>query len=129
MIRDRNYYLDVLNLEPGATQEEIQKAYHDLVKVWHPDRFGSDPDLALKAEEILKGINEAHAALMRIPENPRHYSPPATRPPQKEGMFHGSFFWFLVLVICSLFLFGLGWSSYHSAFYKSRPGKSLQEIA
>jgi curved DNA-binding protein CbpA len=28
-----------LELEPGATSEEIKAAYLDMVKVWHPDRY------------------------------------------------------------------------------------------
>src|SRR5206468_12238720 len=41
----RNEALDVLALRPGASALEIKGAYRDLVKVWHPDRFGSDPRL------------------------------------------------------------------------------------
>jgi curved DNA-binding protein CbpA len=55
--------LDVLALRPGATSVEIKEAYRDLVKVWHPDRFGSDPRLRQKAEEKLKQINEAYLVL------------------------------------------------------------------
>src|SRR5882757_7496603 len=55
--------LDVLALRPGATSVEIKEAYRDLVKVWHPDRFGSDAGLRQKAEERLKQINQAYAVL------------------------------------------------------------------
>src|SRR6266478_7884022 len=55
--------LDVLALRPGANSVEIKEAYRDLVKVWHPDRFGSDPGLRQKAEEKLKQINQAYAVL------------------------------------------------------------------
>jgi hypothetical protein len=55
--------LDVLALRPGATSVEIKEAYRDLVKVWHPDRFGSDARLRQKAEEKLKQINEAYLIL------------------------------------------------------------------
>jgi DnaJ domain len=55
--------LDVLALRPGATSVEIKEAYRDLVKVWHPDRFGSDPRLRQKAEEKLKQINTAYLSL------------------------------------------------------------------
>jgi curved DNA-binding protein CbpA len=50
---------DVLGLRPGAPSSEIKEAYRDLVKVWHPDRFGSDPRLRQRAEVKLKEINEA----------------------------------------------------------------------
>jgi curved DNA-binding protein CbpA len=55
--------LDVLALRPGATPVEIKEAYRDMVKVWHPDRFGSDPRLRQKAEEKLKQINTAYRVL------------------------------------------------------------------
>jgi len=55
--------LDVLALRPGATSVEIKEAYRDLVKVWHPDRFGSDPRLRQKAEDKLKLINRAYQVL------------------------------------------------------------------
>jgi hypothetical protein len=55
--------LDVLALRPGATPSEIKEAYRDLVKVWHPDRFGNDLRLRQKAELQLKSINEAYRVL------------------------------------------------------------------
>ena len=58
-----NEALDILALRPGASAVEIKGAYRDLVKVWHPDRFGSDPRLREKAEDKLKQINEAYLVL------------------------------------------------------------------
>jgi curved DNA-binding protein CbpA len=55
--------LDVLALRPGASPSEIKEAYRDLVKVWHPDRFGNDLRLRQKAELQLKSINEAYRVL------------------------------------------------------------------
>ena len=55
--------LDVLALKPGGTPVEIKEAYRDMVKVWHPDRFGSDGRLRLKAEDKLKQINDAYRVL------------------------------------------------------------------
>jgi hypothetical protein len=59
--------LDVLALRPGATPVEIKQAYRDMVKVWHPDRFGSDPRLRQKAEDKLKQINKAYQMLQTDP--------------------------------------------------------------
>ena len=59
--------LDVLALRPGATPTEIKEAYRDLVKVWHPDRFGSDPRLRQKAEDKLSQINDAYRVLQSRP--------------------------------------------------------------
>ncbi len=49
-----------LDLKPNASEREVRQAYLDLVKVWHPDRFESDPELRLKAQEKLKVINAAY---------------------------------------------------------------------
>jgi hypothetical protein len=54
----------VLELKPGAAQDEIKKAYRDLIKVWHPDRFTNDPALQQKAQEKLKEINIAYERLI-----------------------------------------------------------------
>ena len=58
-----NEALEILALRPGATPVQIKEAYRDLVKVWHPDRFGSDARLRVKAEEKLQRINEAYRVL------------------------------------------------------------------
>jgi hypothetical protein len=55
--------LDILGLHRTATVPEIKEAYRDLVKVWHPDRFGNDSRLRRKAEERLKQINIAYQCL------------------------------------------------------------------
>ncbi|MGA8085834.1 MAG: J domain-containing protein [Terracidiphilus sp.] len=52
--------LQTLGLEPYTSLAEIEEAYRTLVKVWHPDRFQSDPRLRQAAEEKLKEINAAH---------------------------------------------------------------------
>ncbi len=56
-------HYQVLEIEPGASQDDIKQAYKDLAKVWHPDRFASDPRLQHKAEEKLKQINAAYEFL------------------------------------------------------------------
>jgi hypothetical protein len=53
--------LKILGLEQGATPDEIKQAYRDLVKVWHPDRFGSDVRLRSKAG------GSAQASHFRLP--------------------------------------------------------------
>ena len=56
-------YYEILEIELGASQNEIKQAYKDLVKVWHPDRFADNPRLQNKAEEKLKQINTAYEFL------------------------------------------------------------------
>jgi hypothetical protein len=65
-----------LGLAPGATKEQLDDAYRDLVKVWHPDRFQSDASLRLKAQERLRELNTAYEGLRRSG------IPPADPPPQ-----------------------------------------------
>lgn len=60
----------ILGLEPGASYEQIQEAYRDLIKVWHPDRFAHDPRLQQKAHEQLKKINEAYSQLKNYRPSP-----------------------------------------------------------
>ena len=59
-------YYECLGLLPGASPEKVKKAYRTMVKVWHPDRFQSDPSLQELAHEKLKEINEAYRKLRAI---------------------------------------------------------------
>jgi len=53
----------VLGIAPSASWQQIRQAYLDLVRVWHPDRFQSDPELRIRAEQQLQKINEAYSTL------------------------------------------------------------------
>ena len=53
----------LLDLDPAASDEEVKRAFRDLTKVWHPDRFGNDPRLRQKAEEKLKEVLEAYETI------------------------------------------------------------------
>ncbi len=57
--------LQQLELPPSASWDEVQNAYRDLIKVWHPDRFGSDERLRQRAEMKAKELNEAIRYLRR----------------------------------------------------------------
>lgn len=57
------YY--VLGLKPGASQEEVKKAYRKLSLKYHPDK-NDDPD----AEDKFKNLNNAYALLESEPEDP-----------------------------------------------------------
>lgn len=74
---DRCVALQTLGLSAHASQEQIENAYHMLVKVWHPDRFPSDPKLRLSAEEKLKEINAAHDYLVADPQMPQLATAPS----------------------------------------------------
>jgi DnaJ-domain-containing protein 1 len=55
-----NRCIEIIGVKPGASQEEVNQAYRDLVNVWHPDRFVGNPRLQKKAEEKVKEINAAY---------------------------------------------------------------------
>jgi hypothetical protein len=53
----------VLDLPPSASLEEVRQSYRDMVVIWHPDRFGSNPRLKKRAEIKLKEINMAYGVI------------------------------------------------------------------
>ena len=61
---------EVLGVRPGASPEEIKKAYRELVKKYHPDRYKDHP-LESLAKEKMQEINEAYDAL----SNPGRQNP------------------------------------------------------
>ena len=50
---------EVLELQPGASSDEIKSAYHRLAKQWHPDRYsGPEKDAAeLKFRDLAEAFN------------------------------------------------------------------------
>ena len=76
---DFNRAHKVLGLYPGASKDEVKRAYRDMAQVWHPDRFEHNERLAQKAQKNLKRINEAFSLL-------KDYDPPADSPgPSRLG--------------------------------------------
>ncbi|MEI6381204.1 MAG: pentapeptide repeat-containing protein [Cyanobacteriota bacterium ELA615] len=58
-------YHQLLGLEWGATIEEINQAYRDLVFIWHPDRLPRDNTRLLdKATAKIQQINQARQGLL-----------------------------------------------------------------
>ncbi len=78
--------LQALELDGQASEKQIRDAYRTLVKVWHPDRFQSDPALRGAAEAKLKALNAAYLLLTRKdahgqkPRRPRPAARPSARP-------------------------------------------------
>ena len=70
-MEDFEKYYTILELNPGATKEEIIRSYRDLIKVWHPDRFQNDTRLLEKANRKLQEINHAYQKLKSV-----NYIPP-----------------------------------------------------
>src|SRR5277367_6427178 len=76
----------LLGVAPNATWEEVRQAYIDLVRVWHPDRFQSDPALRDRAQQRIQQINDAYhelkdAGIFGGPAEP----PPPPQPPPPQA--------------------------------------------
>ena len=55
---------EVLGISEGADEETIKKAYKELVKKYHPDKYVNNP-LADLAAEKMKEINKAYDMLTK----------------------------------------------------------------
>ena len=55
---------EVLGVPDNDSEVEIKKAYNELVKKYHPDKYQDNP-LADLAEEKLQEVNEAYDMLMK----------------------------------------------------------------
>ena len=54
-------YFKILKLKPGASLEDVKRAYKSQVKIWHPDRFPLEsPRLQKKAHEMFQKITTAY---------------------------------------------------------------------
>lgn len=56
----------ILGVSRDASDKEIQKAYHALVKKYHPDNYSSDNPLKELATEKMQEINEAYDEIQRL---------------------------------------------------------------
>jgi DnaJ domain len=60
-----------LGLGSGASSKElIHRAYRDAAKLWHPDRFETDPEQLPEAEEHFKLVQVAYRELTEHQERP-----------------------------------------------------------
>ena len=58
----------VLGVAPTATDDEIKKAYRDLARKYHPDKY-RDSDLADLASEKMKEVNAAYEEIQTMRKN------------------------------------------------------------
>lgn len=58
----------ILNIPPGATQEQIRSAYKKLAHMYHPDKVeGLAPEYRQIADRKMKAINAAYEQLKLTP--------------------------------------------------------------
>ncbi len=104
-----------LDLKNGASIDDARKAYKDMVRVWHPDRFAGNPRLRAKATEKLKEINLAYGEIKKFwakdflihPDTGESaHKEDAVRADQKAHLFPGKIlgfpFSFLYLLISNI---------------------------
>ncbi len=65
---------EILGVSPNASPQDVKDAYHELIKVWHPDRFAHDAKLQMKAQQKLQEINHAFDELSKPLVAPIHTS-------------------------------------------------------
>jgi hypothetical protein len=79
----------VLELSSNASLEEVKRAYRELTRVWHPDRFPNDKRLQQKAQERLKQINLAYELICGrgafAPRRPSNDAKVRSTTPNTEG--------------------------------------------
>jgi uncharacterized membrane protein YkvA (DUF1232 family) len=63
-----NYY-EMFGISVNAGPEELRRAYHDQLKIWHPDK---NADRLPEAEETTKILNQAYSVLSD-PERRKQY--------------------------------------------------------
>ncbi len=54
---------EVLGVSRSSSDDEIKKAYRDLARKYHPDRYADNPELAEKANSKMQEINAAYDSI------------------------------------------------------------------
>src|SRR5689334_15702708 len=54
-----------LDLEPGASLEEVKSSYRELALFWHPDQFHDRPSRLPKAHQKMTRINLAYERIRK----------------------------------------------------------------
>ena len=55
----------ILGVKQNASDDEVKRAYRDLVKKYHPDSYQNNP-LSELAEEKMKEVNNAYDAIVKM---------------------------------------------------------------
>lgn len=84
---------EILGVSPDADETTIKLSYHQLVRVWHPDRFADDAALQERAERQLREINAAHDVCLKHDPaaTPRSEVETPWYPPPNEAVVRSSY--------------------------------------
>ena len=77
----------ILGIPNTATDDEVKKAYRDLVRKYHPDNYHDNP-LSDLASEKMKEINEAYETINRMREG-GGFNPGSTTSNSSSGTADG----------------------------------------
>ena len=53
-------YFEILEIDPSASIEEVEKAYKELAEAWRPENYQNLPRFKRKAEIKLEELNDAY---------------------------------------------------------------------
>lgn len=81
---------EVMGIQAPASPEAVHQAYKTQVKFFHPDRFTGDPDQQRLAEERLKEVNAAYAALQAYQAQGPRETPPRKAPKTERSPDHSA---------------------------------------
>jgi curved DNA-binding protein CbpA len=98
MTENMQKYYTRLELRSDASLEDAKKAYRNLVRLWHPDRFADNHVLQTQANEKLCKINEAYEKVIftiqqkeqlirKAVRKPVYDEPPRTQGPNLKSRF------------------------------------------
>lgn len=87
----------ILGIKPGASEDEIKKAYKKMARKYHPDLNGNSKE----AEAMMKKVNEAYDVLI----NKKSYSSSSSSSSSSER--ENPFYWY----------YNSGYSSYSSSAF------------
>jgi len=83
-VENLDKYYKKLRLKPGASKEEIQHAFRDLLRGWHPEQFRGNRRAQLLSKRKLKEIYQAYKILSSQPDSSQVISDKETSVPQQE---------------------------------------------